>query len=85
MRIVPSDRSGDAFAPVTDEEAREEGLRPTGFKFQNLPPRRPQGLFETRKLATGAQLAAYAQREGLPISDAVCGASATCWRPRISP
>lgn len=71
VRIVPSDRSGDAFAPVTDGEAREEGQRPIGFG-SDLSAEEAAGLFETVDFATGAQLAAYAQQEGLPISDAIC-------------
>lgn len=71
VRIVPSNRFGTTSAPLSDEEAREEGLTPTGFGSE-LSAEEAASLFETVNFATGAELLAYAQHEGIPISDAIC-------------
>lgn len=71
VRIVPSNRFGATSVPMTDEEAREEGLTPTGFGSE-LSAEEAASLFETMDFATGAQLLAYAQQEDIPLSDAIC-------------
>ncbi|MCI8366892.1 MAG: L-serine ammonia-lyase, iron-sulfur-dependent, subunit alpha [Eggerthellaceae bacterium] len=71
VRIVPSDRSSEALAPVSELEAEEEGFCPTGFGA-HLTAEQAELLFSSLDFHTGAELLAFAEKEGLPISDAIC-------------
>ena len=71
VRIVPSDRSAESVAPVSEEQALEEGQVPTGFGA-GLSAHEAQLLFESMDFKTGAELLAFAEREKMPISDAIC-------------
>lgn len=71
VRIVPSDRSAESNAPVSEEQALEEGQTPTGFGA-GLSAHEAQLLFESMDFKTGAELLAFAEREKMPISDAIC-------------
>lgn len=71
VRIVPSDRSAESNAPVSEEQALEEGQVPTGFGA-GLSAHEAQLLFESMDFKTGVELLSFAERENMPMSDAIC-------------
>lgn len=67
VRIVRSDRAGEAVAPVKDAgEAHASGFA------AELDPKAAAALFEELDFESGAALLAYCEREGVPISEAIC-------------
>ncbi len=66
VRIVKSDRASEAVAPVKGEDATAEG-----FAAQ-LTPQQAAAQFEELDFASGAELVAYCEREGVPVSEAMC-------------
>ena len=71
VSLLPSDRSEDAHAPRSAEELAAEGLESTGFGI-DLTAEDATALFEKLDFKSGAQLLAFCEAEGLPISDAIC-------------
>lgn len=71
VSMLRSDRSRDEFAPMTPEEEAAEGLEPTGFGT-DLTVEQATALFEQLDFADGAELLAFCEAEGMPISDAIC-------------
>ncbi|MBB3171426.1 L-serine ammonia-lyase, iron-sulfur-dependent, subunit alpha [Parvibacter caecicola] len=71
VRIVPSDRSAESAAPISEQEALEEGLAPTGFGA-DLSAEEASLLFEAVDFKNGAQLLSFAEKEHLALSDAIC-------------
>lgn len=71
VRIVPSDRSAESVAPISEEQALEEGFCPTGFGA-NLSAEEASLMFEAVDFKNGAQLLAFAEKEQLALSDAIC-------------
>lgn len=70
-RCLASDRSREEFAPLTPDEEQAAGLEPTGFGLA-MDADQAAALFQRLDFHSGAQLLAYCEEEGLPISDAIC-------------
>ncbi len=68
VRIVKSDRASEAVAPVKGGAAAGES---DGFAA-DFTPQKAAAAFEELDFATGAELLAYCEREGVPISEAIC-------------
>ena len=71
VSMLKSDRSRDEFAPRTAADELAEGEVPTGFGT-DLDLEQATELFERLNFADGAQLLAFCEESGLPISDAIC-------------
>lgn len=67
VRIVKSDRATDAVPP----EAADETRRADGFGA-DLTPEKAAEMFESLDFATGAELLAYCEENGLSINEAIC-------------
>ena len=66
VRVVESDRASETGAPV-----RAEGAEAQGFGA-NMSVAEAEEMLESLDFASGAELLAYCEAEGLPISDAIC-------------
>ena len=66
-----ADRANQRLAPLTPAEEEALGIVPTGFGT-DLTLEEASVLFEQLDFATAAQLLAYCEETGLPISDAIC-------------
>ncbi len=71
VSTLESDRSREKFAPLTPDQEQEAGIIPTGFGT-TLDEAQAAELFEDLDFADGKALLAYCEREGMPISDAIC-------------
>ncbi len=69
--VLPSDRSSEPHAPLSAEEERAQGIEPTGFGT-DMGAEEASALFERLDFKSGAELLAYCEETGLPISDAIC-------------
>lgn len=66
VRVVESDRASEACAPV-----RASGSEPEGFGA-GMTVDEAETLLESIDFASGAEMLAYCEEEGLPLSDAIC-------------
>ena len=68
VRVIKSDRASESNAPVPAGQAAHE---PEGFGA-DMSVEEAEGAFEQLDFASAAELLAYCESEGLPISDAIC-------------
>ena len=66
VRVVESDRASETCAPV-----RASGSEPEGFGA-GMTVDEAETLLESIDFANGAEMLAYCEEEGLPLSDAIC-------------
>lgn len=71
VSMLPSDRASELHAPMSVEEELAAGIEPTGFGTE-MGVEEASVLFERLDFASGAELLAYCEETGLPISDAIC-------------
>ncbi len=67
VRIVKSDRASEAVAPVRGEATKQDE---SGFAA-DLTPQQAAAEFEKLDFATGSELLAHCEREGISISEAM--------------
>ncbi len=66
VRVVESDRASEGGAPVRADETEPEGFG-AGMTVDEA-----ETLLESIDFASGAEMLAYCEEEGLPLSDAIC-------------
>ncbi len=66
VRVIRSDRASEPGAPVKAENAQAQGFG------AGMTVAEAETMFEQVDFASGAEMLAYCEAEGLPISDAIC-------------